>query len=322
MLRWGIIGPGSIAHSFAKEVNKTGNGQLVKVYGRNKDKAELFGKQYHIDYTSDYEAFINDKTIDAVYIATPHRYHAEFTDKCILAGKGVLCEKPFSYNYETTKKSINLAREKNIFLMEALWTLYLPTISKVKSWINEGKIGKVKLITAQFGFNAEFDPNSRLYNQELAGGALLDAGIYPIAFSNFIAESLPISIKSQAVKAISGVDATDTINFMYDNGIQSLLSCSISLNTDNHAIIYGEQGKIVIPNFWMAKQASLYTPHLTDTFIDTDPDLGYKHEIKEASSCIINGHIQSNLCSHQRTLETISIMDEIRRQISFQYPFE
>lgn len=322
MIRWGIIGPGVIAHSFAREVVQSGNGCLMKVYGRNEEKARGFAEQYHITYTTDLESLLHDQAIDAIYIATPHNYHVTFTDKCIMAGKSVLCEKPFSYNYETAKRSILLARERKVFLMEALWTLYLPTISKVKAWINEGKIGRVKLIKANFGFNAEFNGQSRLYSKELAGGALLDAGIYPIAFSNFIAEDVPSSIKSHATMAVTGVDAVDTMAFIYDNGIQSLLSCAISLKIDNEAVIYGENGKIAIPNFWMAKEAYLYTDDSKEHFKDEDPDLGYKYEIREAANCIANGLIESEICSHKRTLETVAVMDELRKQMGLTYPFE
>ena len=161
----------------------------------------------------------------------------------------MLCEKPFSYNYETSKKVLDLARENNVFVMEALWTLFLPAIKKAKTWIDEGKIGKVKMITANFGFKSEEDINSRLYNPNLAGGALLDVGIYTILFSNFIIDEIPSSINATTIFTSTNVDESDVISLKYESGALASLTCSIASDTDNTAIIYGEKGKIIVPKF-------------------------------------------------------------------------
>ena len=323
MIRWGIIGPGAIANAFAREVNNTKNGVLSAVYGRNENKVNEFCKTYNVEnYYTNIDEFLNSEKIDAVYIATPHSYHMEYAKKCIKAKKHVLCEKPFSYNYETSKAALDMAKENNIFIMEALWTLFLPVINKAETWIKEGRIGKIKLITANFGFISEEDINSRLYNPNLAGGALLDVGIYPILFSNYIMDNIPSEINATAKFTRTNVDETDVINLKYEEGALASLTCSICSDTDNTAVIYGEKGKIVIPTFWMAKEAFLHIEDKVEKYIDEYKESGYKYEIEEANNCIINKELESNIASHKVTLELVKIMDEIRGKIGLRYPFE
>lgn len=323
MVKWGIIGPGAIANAFAKEVKNSQGGKVIAVFGRNEERAKNFSEKYNIEkYYSDINKFLSDDNIDAVYIATPHNYHMEYVIKCIKAKKHILCEKPFSYNYKTSKEVLDLAKENNVFIMEALWTLFLPAINKAKTWIKENKIGKVKLITANFGFKSEEDVNSRLYNADLAGGALLDVGIYPILFSNFIMNDIPKEIKATAVMTRTGVDETDVINLKYKDGALASLTCSIAAETDNTAVIYGEKGKIVIPTFWMAKEAYLYSYESEEKFEDKYNEAGYKYEIIEANKCMVNNSLESDIVSHDVTLGLAKIMDEIREQIGLVYPFE
>lgn len=323
MIRWGIIGPGAIANAFAKEVNNTKNGVLSAVYGRNENKVSEFCKNYNVkNYYTNIDEFLNSDDIDAIYIATPHSHHMEYAKKCIKAKKNVLCEKPFSYNYETSKEVLEMAKENNVFIMEALWTLFLPAINKAKTWIEEGRIGKVKLITANFGFVSEEDINSRLYNPSLAGGALLDVGIYPILFSNYMLNDIPNNINAIAKFTRTNVDETDVITLQYEEGTLASLTCSISSDTDNTAVIYGEKGKIVIPTFWMAKEAFLYIEDKVETYIDEYKEAGYKYEIEEANECIIKNYLESNIASHKMTLDLAKIMDEIRDKIGLRYPFE
>ena len=323
MIKWGIIGPGTIANAFAQEVHNTEKGKLIAVYGRNEDKARKFAKEYNLQkHYSNIDDFLNDKEIDAVYIATPHSHHMEYAIKCIKAKKHILCEKPFSYNKKTSEKVLSLAKENNVFIMEALWTLFLPAVNKAKSWIDEGKIGKVKMITADFGFESEVDVNSRLYNPNLAGGALLDVGIYPILLSNFIMNDIPKEINATAVMTSTNVDESDVISLKYKNNSLASLTCSIASDTDNTAVIYGEKGKIVIPKFWMSKNAYLYTKNEELSFQDNYEGTGYMYEIMEANECILNEKLESSIASHKFTLDLANIMDDIREKIGLVYPFE
>ncbi|WP_195266306.1 Gfo/Idh/MocA family oxidoreductase [Clostridium sp. 1001275B_160808_H3] len=323
MIRWGIIAPGTIANTFAIEVKNTKNGILTAIYGRNEDKTKEFANEHSIEkYYINIDEFLSDDNIDAVYIATPHNYHMDFARKCIEAKKHVLCEKPFSYNSKTGKEVLELARENNVFIMEALWTLFLPAINQAKTWIEEGKIGRVKLVTADFGFKGEENINHRLYNPNLAGGALLDVGIYPILFANYIANSFPQDIKASAEFTKTNVDESDIINLKYEDGILASLKCSLAANLDKTAVIYGENGKIVIPRFWASKEAYLYIEDTTEKYIDEYEGTGFKYEIEEVNNCIMNKALESNVASHNFTLELAKIMDEVRRQIGLVYPFE
>ena len=228
----------------------------------------------------------------------------------------------YSYNKKTSEKVLSLAKENNVFIMEALWTLFLPAVNKAKSWIDEGKIGKVKMITANFGFESEVDVNSRLYNPNLAGGALLDVGIYPILLSNFIMNDIPKEINATAVMTSTNVDESDVISLKYKNNALASLTCSIASDTDNTAVIYGEKGKIVIPKFWMSKNAYLYTKNEELSFQDSYEGAGYMYEIMEANECILNEKLESSIASHKFTLDLANIMDDIREKIGLVYPFE
>lgn len=321
MLKWGIIGPGAIANSFAKEVHNAGC--IVKaVYGRNENKVNKFAEEYNIEkrYT-DIDEFLRDEEVEAVYIATPHSHHMEFAEKCINSKKHILCEKPFSYNYSTAEQILKKAEENELFVMEALWTLFLPAINQAKSWIEEGQIGKIKLITVNFGFKSEENKEGRLYNPSLAGGALLDVGIYPILLANYLLGEVPEKIEASGTMTSTGVDETDLINLKYKEGALASLTCSIAADTDNTAVIYGEKGKISIPFFWMAKKAILDNEKEV-VFEDSYEEAGYKYEIEEAAKCIFDNKIESVSASHKVTLELAEIMDEIRRQIGLVYPFE
>ena len=178
------------------------------------------------------------------------------------------------------------------------------------------------MITANFGFESEVDVNSRLYNPNLAGGALLDVGIYPILLSNFIMNDIPKEINATAVMTSTNVDESDVISLKYKNNSLASLTCSIASDTDNTAVIYGEKGKIVIPKFWMSKNAYLYTKNEELSFQDSYEGTGYMYEIMEANECILNEKLESSIASHKFTLDLANIMDDIREKIGLVYPFE
>lgn len=323
MIRWGIIGPGNIAGKFAKEVNIEGESRLVSVYGRNKERVEKFANENKAErYYTDVEEFLNDEKLDVVYIATPHNNHMEYAVKCIRAGKHVLCEKPFSYNYKTGREVFELAEENGVFIMEALKPLFMPSLNKAKEWIEEGKIGNVKLITASFGSRNSEEKSPRLYELQSAGGALLDVGIYIIMFANYMMNCTPDSIKATAEMTAANVDETDIISLRYPNGGLASLTCSISCNSGKDAVIYGENGKIVIPSFSKAKEVFLYSDDGDEKYVDTYEGYGMMYEIHEVNKCILNKKLQSESASHKTTLDIAQVMDEVRKQINLQYPFE
>lgn len=323
MIKWGIIGPGNIARKFIKEVNIEGESSIVSVYGRNEVRAEKFAKENSVErYYCDLEKFLNDEEVDAVYIATPHNTHMEFAKSCINHNKHVLCEKPFSYNAGTSREVFELAEKSDVFVMEALKPLFMPAVKKAKEWVDQGRIGKVKMITANFGSRNYEEESPRLYSRQSAGGALLDVGIYPIMFANYMMSAVPESIKATAEMTSTGVDETDVISLKYANGQLASLTCSIICSNGKDAVIYGERGKIVVPSFSKAKEVYLYSDDGEEKYTDSYEGYGMKYEIHEANKCIIEKKLQSKTATHKMTLDTARVMDEVRKQIGLKYPFE
>jgi len=216
-INWGIIGLGNIAHKFATDLLTIKDAKLYAVASRNLDKATTFGKKFKAKKAYDnYESLVNNPNIDAVYIATPHALHKENTLLCLENGIPELCEKPFAMHFSEVEEMIAKAKEKNVLLMEALWTFFLPHYTFVLEFIKNNTYGKVLKLEADFGFYREFDNSSRLFNKTLGGGSLLDIGIYPIfvALSNF---GEPKHINAKATFFKNGVDSSCDITFEYDN---------------------------------------------------------------------------------------------------------
>lgn len=213
-IRWGILAPGSIAHKFVRGLELLEDAKVVAVGSRSIGRAETFAQQYGIAKAyGSYEELASDPDIDIVYVATPHSAHKECALLCLKAGKAVLCEKPFTVNTKEAEEVIQYARESKLFLMEAMWIRYLPVIIKVREWLYKGVIGEVKMLKADFGFRIEWNPEGRLLNPALAGGALLDAGIYPVSFASMVFGKQPVEIKSMSYIGTTGVDEQFTTLF-------------------------------------------------------------------------------------------------------------
>lgn len=315
MVKWGIIGTGAIAKKFAGECQLTSYGKAIAAYGRNQERLNEFCSLYGLSGYNDIDTFLEEADIEAVYIGAPHSAHAELSKRVMLAGKHVLCEKPFSYNYKTTKEVLDLARSKDVFIMEALWTLFLPAIQKVHQWIDEGHIGKLRHIDAKFAFKGDGHPEGRLLNPMLAGGSLLDVGIYPLLLAQYLKGSGPQEISAVAKMTDTGVDGHLAMLLSYEDGTIATLTSSIDFDTDWTATLYGEKGKIVIPNFFMAKEAFLHVDDQTTHFEVEYEEDGYKFEIEEASKLILDGRKESPISSHQFTETLSQTMDLVRKKL-------
>lgn len=322
MIRWGIIGTGAIANEFASDFTGVKSGELKYCYGRNEEKALMFSKKYRISYDTEIDKFLEREDMDAVYIALPHSLHKEFSIKAIKSGKAVLCEKPFSYNYETTKEILDLAIENNVFIMEALWTMYLPAMQKVLKWIDSGAIGRVRHVEANFGFKGADIPDGRLLNPELAGGSLLDVGIYPLLLVQAISNSEPIKISAEAQMTYTGVDGHLAMLLRYEDGMTASLSSSIDLDTSQKAVIYGEKGKIVMPYFFRGKEVSMYVDgeeiHHKEEYLES----GYNFETEAVSVLLKSNEKESKVIPHDFTMRLSKTMDNIKSIIGLNYPFE
>lgn len=324
-IKWGIIGAGRISSKFATALNSLDTTEIGAIASRDLDRAKIFAENFNIEkaYAS-YEELAKDPEIDVIYIGTPHTEHKNNAALCIRNGKAVLCEKPFTLNQQDTKYLIDLAKEHNAFLMEAMWTKFLPTTKVVKKWIQDKVIGDVQYINISFGFNNEFDPSSRLFNLELAGGALLDVGIYPITYAIHIMNGLPDKITSNAYLGKSGVDEINVITMSYKEGVIADISSAVTVNTGNDAVIIGSKGKIVVPNFWMAESAEVYdnNGNLIDAFLHPFTANGYIYEIEEVNNCLREGKKESDILPLQDTLDIIKIMDGVRAEWGLVYPQE
>lgn len=322
-VRWAILGTGHIATQFAQDVKAVKNAGLIAVASRDKERAKEFAARYNIPHALTYDELYNSDLADAVYIASTHNFHFEQCLACIGHDKAVLCEKPITINDTEFKKLAALANEKKVFLMEAMWTYFLPALQKAKEWIDSGRIGSMKVIQADFSYLMEYNPSGRLYNPLLAGGALLDLGIYPIALATFFMNRKPDIIKASAIIGNTKVDEFTGMVFHYGN-VSAVLFSSIRLTTPTKGIIFGDKGYIEIPDFYKARSAFLYNAEQkpVESFEDQRTTIGYNYEIQEATDCIIKGSCESMVVSHKRSNELQEIMTEVRNQINLKYPME
>ena len=322
--RWGLIGPGRIAENFAQALTVIDDATLYAVASRNKERSANFASKYNVEAAyHQYEELVNDDNVDAVYIATPHRFHYEQIKLCLEAGKAVLCEKPLTVNAAQSKELMLLAKSKNLFLMEAVWTRFLPIYTQVKSWLDSGVIGEVKSLDSNFGFCMPKDLDDRMYNHDLAGGALLDMGIYNITVSQWVYGENPESIQAMSLLTDTEVDEHTSVNMRYSNGRFSQFTCSIMAKQRNDFCIYGTKGHIHIHDmFWCTNKATLVTESEELTIDKPFRATGFEYEIEEAMSCIRAGLLESPTITHEDTLATMTIMDTIRSQVGQKYRFE
>jgi predicted dehydrogenase len=322
--KWGILGPGRIAHQFAKGLKVIDDASLYAVASSKTARAQEFADHYGgAKIYNSYEALVNDPEVEGVYIATPHRFHFENIMLCLNAGKPVLCEKPLTVNATEARELIKTSRTKNVFLMEALWSRYLPIYSVIRNWLDEKAIGDISLMVGTFGFNAPKDKDDRWQNPELAGGTLLDMGIYPIAISQWVMGAQPESLVSMAYIGNTGVDELTTVLLKYKNGVISQFHSSFLSNHVNDFLIYGNKGYIRIhPAFWGSTKASLVVNDQELTISRPLHAGGFEYQTEEAMRCIRLDLLESPGMSHADTLANMELMDSIRAQVGLKYPFE
>lgn len=322
IFNWGIIGLGKIAHKFAQDLRALPNAKLHAVASRSIEKAQDFATQYDAPHAyGSYQELVNCPDLDVVYIATPHVLHKENTLLCLDAGIPVLCEKPFAMNAQEVNTMIQKAQEKNTFLMEALWTRFLPTTLKALSFIEQGVIGDVYSVKADFGFRATFDPNSRLFNPQLGGGSLLDIGIYPV-FLALLLFGKPDEIKAFAQFSETAVDEECQILFQYANGKMANLHSTIRSQTKTEAFIYGEKGCINIHTRWHepSSMSLLLNGERPEHLSFQYEGNGYYLEAAEVMKCLEEGKTESPLLSLSFSRDLIHLLDKIRSITGIHYP--
>jgi len=324
IINWGIMGCGKIAHSFAKGLSVLPEATLYAAGSRTKEKAVSFGQKYNILKTyGSYDELATDPHIDIIYIATPHNYHKENTLLCLRNYKAVLCEKPMCINAKEAEELIKEARKNQLFLMEAMWMRFLPVMFKVREWLNEKIIGDIRILKADFGFRFPWEPQKRILNINLAGGALLDVGIYTLSLAYMVFKNEPVKITSTAYIGETGVDEQSAYLLSYGNGAFASLTSAVRTKTPHDAIIIGTKGSIVIPDFWHGQMAILHIKDKAPSefkfpFISN----GYNYEAQYTMDCLKKNKLESDIMPLNETLLIIKTMDEIRSQWKLIYPEE
>ena len=317
---WGILGLGKIAHQFAKDLQTVPNAKLYAVGSRTQNKADEFAQKYQAPKAyGSYDTLIQDENVDVIYVATPHVFHKANTIAVLKSGKAVLCEKAFGMNLSEVEEMIEVAQENNVFLMEALWTNFMPTIKTLKKYQKNNTFGKIKSLQAEFCFKAPFDPDKRLFNPELGGGALLDIGIYPV----YLALKLlghTNHIKAKSKMSSTGVDLETQIYFKYDNNVEADLFCSFDQTRDNYAFIKFEKANIKLgPRFHETDKLIINKPDKTTAKDFNYQAKGYHFEIAHVQECLEKGLTESPEMSFEFSKDLISHLDKIRHIIGLKY---
>lgn len=324
-MNWALVGTGGITNRFLIGLSETAGAKPYAIVSRTRENADRFAAKYGIGKAYwDYEAMLNDSAVDAVYIGTPHVTHKDLAIKAFRAKKAVLCEKPVCINATELTEMIAEARANKVFFMEALWTRFVPPLVKAREWLCEGLIGEVKMVQANFCFSAPMDREGRLYKLALGGGALLDAGVYPISLASMVfGGSIPERITSLMYLGETGVDEQVSALLSYGGPRMAQVNAAISTTCINDAWIYGAQGHIHLPDFVFSHSAALtisgrYTYNYEPDFVSN----GYNYEVEELMRCVNEGKLESDAMSLDESLNIMRTMDEIRSQWNFRYPGE
>ncbi|WP_312769129.1 Gfo/Idh/MocA family oxidoreductase [Epilithonimonas sp.] len=324
-IRWGILGTGTIAHKFASDLKFVENAELVAVGSRSLENAKNFADEFGVPSSfGSYEEFAESDEIDIVYIATPNNLHHPNTLLCLNNGKAVLCEKPFALNENQALEMINLARKKNLFLMDALWTKFLPHYQKMIEIVKGGSLGDIKVVLANFGFRANVEPNSRLLNPELGGGSLMDIGIYNI-FTTLDILGKPDEINVSINSTEQGIDEQCAVIFKYNSGAMASLFSSISANLSTDVEICGTLGRLKLTTPFYDSTSVL--EHYFDgekQVIKTEKEegLGYQYEARNATNCLLNGITESSVVPHSDSILLMQTLDQIRSLAGIVFPIE
>lgn len=318
-IKWGIIGCGKIANKFASDLNTLSNAKLQAVASRDLSRASDFAEKYNActAYNS-YEDLAKDATVDAVYIATPHSFHASHAILCLEHKKAVLCEKPFAMNANEVEQMIASAKANNSLLMEALWTYFLPQYKYVLEILESKKYGKLNKVAADFGFYLPYDLSNRLFLKEVGGGSLLDIGIYAI-FAALSTLGIPEEIKAEANFFENGADKDCTMYFTYQNATATLHS-NIAKETKTEAIFSCDDATITInTRFHEPSSVTIVTKSSTKTIDFSEETIGYKHEILHFNQLIRDGKKESDVMIFDFSRQLISLLDQVREIIGLEY---
>lgn len=316
-----ILGTGHIAAKMAATLQQMKDVNCYAVASREQIRAEAFAKEWGFKKAcGSYEELAADPHVDLVYIATPHSHHYEHARLCILNGKAVLCEKAFTANARQAEALLQLAKERNVFITEAIWTRYMPFSHTIRELVFNGSIGRPHMLTANLGYPIAY--KERIAKPELCGGALLDIGVYPINFARMIFGTDIDDIQSHCVKNNYGVDIQESISFRYANGNMAVMQLTASCANDRQGIISGEKGYIVVDNINNPQQAAIYdSDHQLVKIYDCPSQIsGYEYEVQASIDALRRGQLETAAMPHAETLEIMHLLDRIRQQWGVVYP--
>lgn len=317
-IRWGILSTGRIANTFAQGLEVLSDQRVAAVGSRSLASAERMASAYGARAHGSYEELAADPEVDAIYVATPHSRHMEDTLLCLGAGKPVLCEKPLALNEAQGRQMIDRARERGVFLMEAMWTRFNPVTARVRQLIASGSIGEVRSITGDFGFRGEFDPSGRLFDPHLAGGSLLDVGVYCVAYASMIYGDEPEAIVALDDRGSTGIDEQCAWIQRHAGGRMANLSSAVRTDTAQQMVICGTKGMIVVPRFFYADRLVL---NGVEEAIPLEGN-AYHYQAIEVQRCLAEGLLESPVISHDESLAILRTMDRIRAELGLRYPGE
>ena len=321
-IRWGIVGPGTIANKFAQAIKNVEGAELAAVASRREETGREFARKYDIPKVFvGYEEMAGSDAVDAVYIATPHPFHKPCAELFLKAKKHVLCEKPICINAAQAVRLSECAKENGVFLMEAMWTRFLPAIKEACAIVQRGEIGEVLGVNADFCYASTPQEEAKLFQNEMAGGSLLDVGVYGLHFAAMFLGNKPKSICA-AAQVEEGVDCHTNVLMKYESGAMACISSAINLYKPESAYIYGTKGYLYLPQFYGATDIFLNIGGQEQHIVKPGMGDGFEEEICEACTCIRAGRTESDILPLSESIEILKQMDEIRKQIGVKYPFE
>lgn len=314
-MKWGIMGPGNIVRRVSKSFAVAGGPEMFAIASRSEEKAKAAAEAYHASkWYGSYEELVRDADVDVVYVATPACKHMEHTCLALEAGKPVLCEKPFAVTEEEARRMVDCARANHVFLMEAMWTRYIPSVLKARQWVDEGRIGKIMSIQADMGFYGSKEAPAKPTLPVESLGGMLDVGVYTLSIATFILRKLPVDIRALGTFNTFGMDVQSAAILRYDGGELATLSNSLLSESANEVWIYGIDGKIHIPKwFWCAQRAELYPrdgqPEVFEYHTQAE---GFEFELIEVERCLCEGLKESPTMPLDESVSIIETIDRIR----------
>lgn len=319
-INWAILGPGTIAGDFAKAITEV-NGSIYAVGARSIEKAEKFSSNYNVKKVyGNYNEMLKDDQIDVVYISTPHSNHYEYIMESLRNNKHVVCEKAITVNGKQLSEIANLAKEKNLIVVEGMTIYHMPLYKKLRGLVHDGKLGKIKMIQVNFGSLKEYDVKNRFFNPDLAGGALLDIGTYALSFTRYFLSSQPKEILTTVKKFETGVDEQSCIILKNADDEMAVISLTMRAKQPKRGIVCGELGYITVENFPRADKATITYPDGSVEIIEEgDTSKALIYEVQDMNNCIMKKNINDTL---GLSVDVMNIMDEVRNQWGLNYSLE